>query len=216
MKTVERGRVYTSKSKQDGINSWFHALDYTDVALNLFMAGWFLRLWIAPHVDDANDIYSLSVLLAFEILMLHSGTFMALFPPKWSILVFIPAYGLFAWAYSHALEDNFVMWVYLIVVLNRMRFAFFNKNIGLRMRTVKSSFICAFIYIGVLGIVYAVRSKLPVFGLTTAFLEEARPKDPLLFGNTVFVVAFGAAYYICLAIFNLWVSRNPEKLEKDM
>lgn len=204
------------KQKQPIVNTLPHMLDYTDVMLNLFMAGWFLRLWIAPHVEDANDIYSLSVLLAFEMLMMHSGTFMAFFPPKWSIFIFIPAYGLFAWAYSYALEDNFILWIYLIVVLNRMRFAFFNKDIGLRMRTMKSSFISTFIYLIVLVLTLAVSDYLPAFGLTEAFLEEAQPKDSFFLDGPVFVMAFGTFFYVCLAIFNFWISRNPEKLSDEI
>lgn len=203
------------ENKQSVVRTLPHMLDYTDVMLNLFMAGWFLRLWIAPQLEDADDIYSLSVLLAFEVLMLHSGTFMAFFPPKWSIFIFIPAYGLFAWAYSYTLEDNFILWIYLFVVLNRMRFAFFNKDIGLRLRTMKSSFISTFIYVIVLGLTLLVSDYLPEFGLTEAFLEEANPKDSFFLDGPVFVMAFGAFFYICLAIFNFWVSRNPEMLEGD-
>jgi len=211
MNTKNKTEETSSNSK-----SWFHIFDYTDVLISLFMAGWCLRIWMFPKLEDAEDMYRLSALLAFEFIMLHSGTFMAFVKPKWSLLVFVPAYGLFAWAFTFAVGDSFIMWIYLLAVFNRMRFAFINKDNGLRNRMFKSSFISGFIYVIILGITLFLSDYLPAFGLTEDFLEQANPKDMIFLGGPVFVMGFGLIYYTVLAIFEFWLARNPEKLTKDM
>src|ERR1035437_9291104 len=104
-------------------------LEYSSILLKLLMASQFLLLWVNPEIDQAQKINGLAVIMAFEFVMVHSGLVMAIMPAKNSLLVVaFPIYGLFALTMNLSVPNNVVLFTYLVVVFNRMRFAFFNVN----------------------------------------------------------------------------------------
>lgn len=100
--------------------------EYVEVAQTALIACQYLYLWLFAGPDDAYKVYSLAILMAFEFVMVHSGFFMAAMPLKASIRLFIPLYGLFAFAVGYSMRegDYTIIILYLATVLNRMRFAF--------------------------------------------------------------------------------------------
>ena len=122
--------------------------EYVEVAQTALIACQYLYLWLFAGPDDAYKVYSLAILMAFEFVMVHSGLFMAAMPLKASIRLFIPLYGLFAFAFGHSMRegDYTIIILYLATVLNRMRFAFFNVSKSVKQRVVRQSMIALAVY----------------------------------------------------------------------
>ena len=80
--------------------------EYVEVAQTALIACQYLYLWLFAGPDDAYKVYSLAILMAFEFVMVHSGLFMAAMPLKASIRLFIPLYGLFAFAAGSQTIDD--------------------------------------------------------------------------------------------------------------
>lgn len=120
--------------------------EYVEVAQTALIACQYLYLWLFAGPDDAYKVYSLAILMAFEFVMVHSGLFMAAMPLKASIRLFIPLYGLFAFAFGHSMRegDYTIIILYLATVLNRMRFAFFNVSKSVKQRVVRQSMIALY------------------------------------------------------------------------
>ncbi|MFR5958948.1 MAG: hypothetical protein ACLUHA_04915 [Bacteroides stercoris] len=121
--------------------------------------------------DDAYKVYSLAILMAFEFVMVHSGLFMAAMPLKASIRLFIPLYGLFAFAFGHSMRegDYTIIILYLATVLNRMRFAFFNVSKSVKQRVVRQSMIALAVYFVLTVSVVCAESVIPSFSLEQLF-----------------------------------------------
>lgn len=195
--------------------------DYVDVLFSLFMVCMLLRLWIWPQHSDVETIIFISALVMFEFVMVHSGTFMALIPPRYSLLVLVPFYGLFAWVFSMmAGNGGTIMAIYFLAVLSRMRFAFFTSDKGLKARVFKASCIRGLIYLFLLfPFAIFIGDLLPELGLTRPFLLQAgyyTAKGGLDFflSPPHVAVAFGVLYYSALTYLDFWLVRNPEKLRK--
>ena len=140
---------------------------YFGVLIKLALAIQFFLLWFNPGIDDANKIYTITVLIFFEFVMVHSGVFMSVLPKKLSLYVFFPFYGLFAFSFNAMLEANTIL--YLFVVFNRMRFAFSDVNIAVRAKAISNSVFKAFFYFILMIIVWASANMIPVLGLTNDY-----------------------------------------------
>ena len=145
--------------------------EYVEVAQTALIACQYLYLWLFAGPDDAYKVYSLAILMAFEFVMVHSGLFMAAMPLKASIRLFIPLYGLFAFAFGHSMRegDYTIIILYLATVLNRMRFAFFNVSKSVKQRVVRQSMIALAVYFVLTVSVVCAESVIPSFSLGTAF-----------------------------------------------
>ena len=149
--------------------------EYVEVAQTALIACQYLYLWLFAGPDDAYKVYSLAILMAFEFVMVHSGLFMAAMPLKASIRLFIPLYGLFAFAFGHSMRegDYTIIILYLATVLNRMRFAFFNVSKSVKQRVVRQSMIALAVYFVLTVSVVCAESVIPSFSLGAAFSESA-------------------------------------------
>ena len=149
--------------------------EYVEVAQTALIACQYLYLWLFAGPDDAYKVYSLAILMAFEFVMVHSGLFMAAMPLKASIRLFIPLYGLFAFAFGHSMRegDYTIIILYLATVLNRMRFAFFNVSKSVKQRVVRQSMIALAVYFVLTVSVVCAESVIPSFSLGDAFSESA-------------------------------------------
>jgi len=131
------------------------------------------RLWIAPNPGDAERIVTLVMLVLFEFIIVHSGVFMAVMPRKWSMLIFLPFYGIFALAFNAAAPGNTILFLYLGVVLMRMRFAFSSPTDDARTKAIIMSGAAAFGYF-ILMFAFAFGGAfLPKFGLDYSYLQSS-------------------------------------------
>lgn len=191
------------------------------VALNLFIAFQFLKAWYAPDPDQTSHIATLAVLMGFEFVMVHSGVLMSAFSVKISLLIFFPLYGLFVWSFALLIDDwHVVVGLYLLVVFNRMRFAFSNVSVALKVKNILMSFFAAMVYLLVLLFVFIVSDYIPGLGLTDDFLRDISysqtiKSDGLLLDEPQVALCMGVLYYLFLALMefgfrNVKVS-SPEK-----
>jgi hypothetical protein len=178
------------------------------VVFNLFIAIQFLYLWISPDVNDIHKIQNLSILIVFEFIMVHSGVFMAVMPLKFSLFVFFPFYGLFAWGFNTIVSDNSIVMLYLLTVFNRMRFAFFNIDKQMQAELMLKSFYTLGIYFTTIMVVVISAQIIPKFGLTEAFLEKAtyskiKQGSGLMIDSPNVSMCLGCIYFILLSLLEI-------------
>ena len=205
---------YKKKITEDKTPSGFDFFALIDIGLTLWVAYLFFQLWVMPSAGDIDRIYYMSILIAFEFIMIHSGVFMAAMPLKISLLVFFPLYGVFALAFNTMIPDNSIMFIYLIVVLNRMRFAFFSVSESVKMQNLGMSVYAAVVYFFLMIGVAFLSWMVPKFGLTPEFLSNAgyNPSVKGLFTEIPqTAMCLGFLYYIMLALFNILIFTNGIK-----
>ena len=202
------------KTKKDTRKVFPDLFVVIDIVLYLWLAYRFFQLWAMPSETEINAIVTMSTLMIFEFIMVHSGVFMAVMPFKWSLLFFFPFYGLFALVFNLMTPDNTIMYLYLVVVFNRMRFAFFNNNKELQMQAVLTSVYAVVIYFFSMIIIALSAEAIPEFGLTPEFLERAKyaPKGSGLFIDMPqTAMCLGVIYYILLALYSFGLLRSDLK-----
>lgn len=179
--------------------------EYAGIIMKLIIAYQFSVIWFQPEVSDVSKISSMAILMAFEFVMVHSGVFMAVMPKKISLFILIPIYGLFAWGFSSTMENNDIILLYLLVVLNRMRFAFSDVSLEIRVRAVLFSVLAAILYIVLIIITLFSDGVFGELGLTQEFLKSSGYFDTLS-ASGEFVerphtaISFGFFYYCFLAV----------------
>lgn len=222
MKSQKRKSAQNKKAKQVNITKNNKPVagkrppaffNYLSVLLNLALAYVYLKLWVAPQPDEVDRIFYMAILMGFEFIMVHSGVFMAAMPLKISILVFVPVYALFALAFTSMVGDFSILWLYLIVVLNRMRFAFFNTDKETKIQLMGISALAAMIYFLLLIIVAVASPLIPKLGLSDAFLQyanysEAKKHGGLLTDEPQVAMCFGTMYYTLLAVTDYLIARS--------
>lgn len=178
-----------------------------EIVLNIYLAYTFLRLWIHPQFSDIDMIYSLTVMILFEFVMVHSGVFMTAFGKSWKAWLFlIIFYGAFALAFNSIVSDNQIIIIYCTVVLNRMLPKILNKGKTDNRKELGISVGYSMIYIILITIVALSSGIIPQFGLTPEFLEVANYNtvnggiDWEFFDMPYIVMCFGVLYYFALTI----------------
>lgn len=178
---------------------------YSGIFLNLLLAYQCYRLWHNPGLEDAEKIYSLAILLAFEFVMVHSGVFMAVMSRKITLLILAPLYLLFAFAFNASAPNNIVLITYLIVIFNRMRFAFTDVSEEIKSRAVFTSVLAVIIYFFLLMIVAFNNESIDAHGLTEEFLSASnynniKQTGGIFLDTPQVALCFGVWYYILLSV----------------
>lgn len=209
-------RIQPIRSKTGFIEKNDKVFQGFSVLINLLLVFRFLQLWINPTEVNAAEVYSMAVLVGFEFIMVHSGVFMAILPKKLSLYLLVPVYGLFALGFNFAVEDNRVLLTYLVVVINRMRFAFSDVSPALKRRAIAYSVFAVFFYFILIISVSVGSDSIPEFGLDYAFThshgyESIKLAGGLLTDEPKTAMAFGVAYYFLLAIVEVVLLRRPVK-----
>ena len=103
-------------------------------------------------------------------------------------------------------SDNSIMYLYLGVVLNRMRFAFFNVDKETKRQNILWSVYTCLIYVFLFVGVNVLSEIVPELGLTPAFLDKAA-YNPSGKGTMIdepkITMCIGFLYYIMLALSNV-------------
>ena len=178
-------------------NSPFSFIEY---GFQAYYAYVFLMVWMHPELHPVSLINDLAILMAFEFIMVHSGVFMAVMPKKWSLFVFFPLYATFAYAFNESVVNTNILYIYLLTVLNRMRFAFSNVSEKVRIAQMGKSALKAIFYFFLILAVCIANNIIPPFGLTEEFLENSgyfqTVKSSGLFIEKPFVpICMGFIYY---------------------
>ncbi len=197
---------------------------FSGVLFNLGLVIQAYLLWTNPSINDADKIYTIAVLSAFEFFMIHSGVFMAVFPRKVSLFLFFPLYGLFAFAINSMSEGNFVIYMYLIIVFQRMRFAFADVDIKIKNKAISISVYAVIIWMFAIFIILLNKENIPVLGLKEDFLTLSNYRLKKSIGifteKPHLALAFAMIYYSLLALteFNLTraLIKNPKRFEQKI
>lgn len=203
----------SSEVKTSIIEKFNPQFEYGEVILLLIVACQYFKLWISPEIDQAETIFQLAMLMAFEFVMVHSGVFMALMPKKISLFVFVPFYALFALAFNSMTDNNFILGVYLITVFNRMRFAFTDVDEKIRHRVIKKSILAVTIYFFLTMAVSMGNTIIPDFGLSEQNLSsmgynEAKTHGGLFLDVPKTAICLGSFYYLFMAFITYSINKN--------
>ena len=184
--------------------------------LGVIMYGWlfytFLSLWLHPQASDAEMIYSLTILILFEFILVHSGVFMSTLGRSWKgWLGFIFLYGLFALSFNALVSGNQIIILYGAVVLNRMLPGLLSSEKADKERGLMLSAVYAIIYFALLFSVILGASYIPRCGLTEAFLTSVdylsiNQAGGDFAGAPHVFMCFGTLYYLIL----MFVEVNTE------
>lgn len=196
------------------IEKFDRQFEYASILMNVFIAFQFFLLWMHPQIIDVDKIATLSALMLFEFVMVHSGVFMAVMPKKTSLFFLIPFYGIFAWAFNQMVDDNLILIAYALVILNRMRFAFSDVTKEIRGRTILKSVLSALIYFLLLIPFVTAADYVPKLGLDDTFVEASgfgisNNTDGFFVEFPHAIMALGVVYYCSLAIMETqFLNRN--------
>ena len=173
-------------------------------------------LLFAPGPGDGEIILTFGAMMAFEFILVHSGVTMALAPRKISLFALFPIYGLFALGLNAAIPGNAILFLYLSVVLTRMRFAFSKPTREATIANVGFS-IAAVITYFILVVLFALSSEsLPHFGITEAYLDSVNYSS-LHDSGGVFIdmphvpIAMGIIYFTLLAVYEVFIQTRKPK-----
>ena len=191
------------RGSQNILEKYDTAFEYFGVALKLTIAYQFWTLWYDPQIEDASLIYNLLSLMTFEFIMVHSGVFMSAFPRKISLLIFVPFYGIFALIFTSIMDDYTILYIYMFVVFNRMRFAFADVPNWMRARAILISVAAMLIYMALIFV--SLFGILPELGLNEEYLNASNfayvAKTTGEFVDYPYkAISFGFLYHIALAL----------------
>jgi hypothetical protein len=175
--------------------------------IGIILNGWlsyiFLSLWLHPQVDDIEFIYSLTILVLFEFILVHSGVFMSAIGRSWKgWLGLIFLYGMFALGFNAMVNGNQILILYGAVVLNRMLSGIMNRGAD-KEQALMMSAVYAIVYFVLLITVLFSSSYIPRCGLTEAFLVSVDYSSINQAGGDFSdaphaFMCFGVLYYLIL------------------
>ena len=189
-----------------------------DLVLTCGLAYTYLSLWRCPQASDVEKIYNLSVLMAFEFIMVHSGVFMSVLGRSWKgWLCAIILYGLFAFVFNLFITNNYILLLYGGVVLNRVLSGVMTKDETENSKKAVSSALYALVYFFLMMFVAVYSFMIPEWGLTDDFLQSSGYRDIVIIGGILTdtphtSMCFGMLYYMALSLMAVFTMfRQPAK-----
>lgn len=197
--------------KQSILEKYDTPFEYFGAFMNLMIAYQFYSLLTNPQPEDIFKIADFATLIGFEFIMVHSGVFMSVMPKKFSLIFFIPVYGIFALIMNEFVSDNSILYLYCIVVFNRMRFAFSDVSQQLKNRNIFISVLSVLAYFFLI-IGFSINSEqVPHLGLNKIFLESINYYKSIKVGGLLteqphVSMSMGITYYVLLALIEIWMA----------
>ena len=194
-----------AEEKPTGPTGVWRITEWVGIAFYALLVFQYLSLWIAPGQNDGVKIHGLTWLFLFEFVLAHSGIFMAVFPRKTALFIFVPFYGLFALAFNAAVPGNTILFLYCGVILMRMRFIFSDPSSPARGRALTLSILSAVLFFLCTVVIFSAAGILPKLGLTEGYLASidfANLSDSSgdFVDNPHAAMATGAVYFTLLAM----------------
>lgn len=214
MKKVKKSNGKSEK-KIGVIERWDISFEYFGVLNLALMAFYYGSLWFSATPLESDKVFKFSLLMAFEFIMVHSGVFMLVGSPRLILFVFFPFYGMFALVFQMMMgfSDWTITTLYLVTVLNRMRFAFSNVSEAVRQRVKAQSILATFIYFVLMLTVTLGEYIVPEFALDETFRQSENYQGAKKIGGLFTdyphtAIALGTMYFTLLAVFNLLLIRQ--------
>ncbi len=167
-------------------------------------------LWAHPSPGDFPRLQTLALLMGFEFLLVHSALFINFMPRKTSILFLLPVYGATALMLNTGAENNLILYLYLGLVITRLRFLFTSRSPAQKSRAIKISIAAFLIYLFAVAIIAFGEEALPMKGLTKAFLETNGYFETLQVGGVLteqphLPLIMGIIYFSMMIVFELYL-----------
>lgn len=111
------------------------------------------------------------------------------------------------------MQDNTILIAYLLVVFNRMRFAFSDVSPALRKRAILTSILAAISYFILIFVVVFSMNFIPELGLNTDFLElsgynAAKTSGGIFIDTPHVAICFGLLYYCILVLIEVMLLKK--------
>jgi MFS family permease len=192
------------------------------IAFNFYLIYTFLSLWLHPQTSDIGFIYSLTILIFFEILLISSGFIMSAIGRDWKAwIVFILIYGLFTIGFSSLVNEKIIIIIYCSVVLNRMLSGMLDSGQKEKDEKLKMAEINFAVWFLLIIAVNVFSFFIPKLGLSESFMTSV--DYPYLkrrwnfFDSHHIYMCFGVLYYLILTIIDMiLIFRSTKKMEKQL
>lgn len=146
---------------------YFQAFNYL---ISIFIC---CKFWLFPDLSNAHFLTNSIHLFVTEFLLVHSGVFMAVFARSKKIIVVIIIYGFLIFDLAKSFGDNYFFYLYLLIVLLRMRSAFSGFNPLIFFKNIMMS-VAGILFFMIAGISMAIlENYIPVLGLREDYLNNS-------------------------------------------
>ncbi|WP_300668950.1 hypothetical protein [Soonwooa sp.] len=173
--------------------------------LNYFLSVFFcLKVWLVPSQSDATFITNGIQLFVVEFLMMHSGVFLSVFARSKKFFLIALLYGLMIYGLAKSFQNNYYFYLYLLIVMNRMRVGF-SANPVFFVRGIAMS-IAGGLFFLVAGISMAILENwIPQFGLTETYLTQSGFRWQNARTGGMLVDKPQTVMYFWIVYFSLWI-----------
>ena len=183
--------------------------DSSGIMLNLILIGFLGYWWCYPEKTDIENIEFFTVLMSMEFFMAHSGVLMAIFSPFTAMLFILPLYGFMViLMFGDSLYGSEILWIYLLVVANRILTSFNQRyDVENRMMAGSSSAFAALWFLASMAIVAMLpESFIPDFGLSSEKLVQMNYEEGVsgIFSKSPkLAFMFGMIYFVGFVLWDL-------------
>lgn len=185
-------------------------LEYVGIFLTAVISFQYFYLWLFAQTSNVRQVEAMSLFLFFEVVLVHSSTLLSAVPRQYSREFLVLIFGASAIALNILVPPgNFwFLFIYLVFILNRMRFAFYSVRPDVRKRTANISVFSIFIGVLLVLLLNAFPSYISEFNLDSAYRGVVNLTDLPSFSKVVanyghFFMCFGFLYFGFLSVFNL-------------
>jgi len=187
------------------IFAWINLVIYAALVYEMW------RLLTVPTPEDLPRVTTLALLMGFEFLLVHSAVFMAVMPRKVSVFFLLPVYGVVALALNSGTDNNVILYLYLGLLVTRLRFLFWDTDARHRSRVLKTSIIAGFLYLFSVAVIAFGETSLPEKGLNKAFLASNNYYENLTVHgifteNPHLPLIMGIIYFTLMIVLELFTS----------
>ena len=176
-----------------------------------------VRLWIAPELNDAERVLTLTIIALFEMIVIHVSVVLVRLKDWTARFSAIGFYTLFAIAFSFGLPNNTILFIYLGVVASRVSFILSSPTQAQIAASNSRSALSAILYlVGIFATVLLGRF-IPEFGLDEAWMQATNyisesDSGGLYIEAPHLALAFASFYFSCLLIHDAFVmfKRNTQ------
>ncbi|MGA3698287.1 hypothetical protein ACPAVH_20730 [Enterobacteriaceae bacterium TYF_5] len=154
--------------KISALFSWF------DYFTQFFYIAFIITAWCYPALFSVQTIYNLTVIFIFEFILVHSGLFMAVLARTKLIFVLIPVYSVFAFMINSFVmgDENIVLWLYAVIVANRLIGSYQAKSREAWNKNVLNSAYMTLNFLFCIFLIAMIRFIVPYGGLTPEYLDK--------------------------------------------
>lgn len=205
------------------LHSIWRIFAWTNLAIYAALVFEMWQLWTVPTPEDLPRVTTLALLMGFEFLLVHSAVFIAVMPRKTSVFFLLPVYGVVALALNSGAENNVILYLYLGLLVTRLRFLFGDTDAQHRSRVLKTSIIAGFLYLFSVAVIAFGETSLPEKGLNKEFLTSnnyyeslnvqgiftENPHLPLIMGIIYFTLMIGLELLISV-FYRFNMDKNDE------